>query len=154
VIRSLLIGAVAGMRSMTPIAAVSTAQNRGHLPDDNGAPALLGHPLVSAGLLALAAGELVGDKLPSAPDRIIAPGLAARLVTGAVAGAALAPREQRVAAAALGAFGAVAASYLTFNLRVAAMRRFGQVPTGLVEDAIAVGAAVALMRGAEQAAQA
>ena len=150
-IRSLLIGAVAGMRSMTPIAAVSAAQNRGDLPEDNGAPALLGHPAVAAGLLALAAGELVGDKLPSAPDRIIVPGMAARLVTGAIAGAALAPRDRRVAAAALGAAGAFAASYLTFNARVAAMRRFGQVPTGLIEDAIAVGAAAALVRGAAEA---
>jgi len=140
-IRSLLIGAVAGMRALTPFAMVSDAARRGALPEGNGAPALLGNPLVSAGAMALAAGELLGDKLPSAPDRIIAPGIAARLVTGAVTGAALAPCRRRGAAAALGAAGAVGAAYLTFHLRVRAMRRFGQTSTGLVEDAITLGSA-------------
>jgi uncharacterized membrane protein len=97
-IRSLLIGAVSGMRSLTPLAVVSDAARRGALPEDNGAPAPLGHPLVSAGTAALAVGELAGDKMKTAPDRIVAPGIAARLVTGSIVGAALAPREQQVPA--------------------------------------------------------
>lgn len=147
-IRSFLIGALAGMRSLTPVAAISAAQSRGHLADDNGAPALLANPVVSAGLIALAGGELIGDKLPSAPDRTIAPGMAARIVTGAVACAALAPRSERHLAALLGAVGAVSVAYLSFEARKAAMRRFGQVPTGLVEDAIAVGSAMWLVNEA------
>jgi hypothetical protein len=35
----------------------------------------------------------------------------------------------------------VGAAYLTFALRMRAMRRFGQTATGLVEDALTVGAA-------------
>jgi uncharacterized membrane protein len=138
-ISSLLIGAVAGARSMTPLATVSVAARLGDLPPDSGAPDLLGHPVVVAGALMLAAGELAGDKMRSAPDRTVAAGMAARLVTGAVAGAALAPRRQRDLGAALGAAAAIAAAYATFALRMRAMRRFGQTPTGLVEDALAVG---------------
>ncbi len=147
-IRSFLLGAVAGMRALTPFAAVSDAARRGALPEGSGAPPLLGHPLVAAGAAALAAGELVGDKLPSAPDRIVPSGMIVRVVTGAVAGMSLAPRKQRVAAALLGAGGAVGASYLTFALRMRAMRRFGQVPTGLVEDALMLGSTLLLVRGA------
>ena len=139
--RSILMSAVAGMRSMTPLAVVSDLARRGQLPADNGAPAILAHPLVSAGTALMAAGELGGDKMPSAPDRIVVPGLAARLVTGAVAGMAFAPREQRVQAAAIGAAVAIASSYLTFNARIRSMERHDQVTTGLVEDAITLGAA-------------
>lgn len=38
---STLMGAVAGMRSMTPLAAVAHAASKGALPVDNGAPRLL-----------------------------------------------------------------------------------------------------------------
>jgi uncharacterized membrane protein len=140
-IHSFLIGLVAGARAITPFAAVSDAARRGALPRDNGAPSWLGGPLVAAGSKILAGGELWGDKLASAPDRIVPAGLLARLAAGGLAGAALAPRRQALAGAALGAMGAVAAAYVTFDLRMRAMRRFGQTPTGLVEDAITVGAA-------------
>lgn len=138
-LRSILIGALAGARSLTPLAAVSDAARRGALPPDSGAPELLGHPLATAGIGALAAGELVGDKMKTAPDRIVPAGLAARLITGAVAGAALAPRDKRVLAGLLGAGAAVAASFPTFHARMAALHRYGQTPTGLVEDALIAG---------------
>ena len=150
-IRSFLIGAVAGMRAMTPLAAVAESARDGALPDHNGAPGLLAHPLVSAVTKALAAGELAGDKMPSAPDRIIAPGIAARVVTGAMAGAALAPREQRIPAAMLGIAGAVGGAYVSFHVRMWAIRRFGQVPTGLVEDAAMLAATRWIVGGAPAA---
>jgi uncharacterized membrane protein len=146
-IRSFLIGLSAGARAMTPLATVSEAARGGHLPANNGAPDWLGHPLVAAGSKALAAGELWGDKLKSAPDRIVLAGIVARVVSGGIAGAALAPKRQRFLGAALGAGAAVAASYVTFNLRMAALRRYGQTPTGLVEDALTVGAAQLVTRG-------
>ena len=111
--------------------------------------ALLGHPAVSTGLSALAVAEAMGDKLPFAPDRIVIPGIAARIVTGALAGAALAPREQRKVAAVLAAGAAVAASYWTFRLRVRAMRRYGQARTGVVEDALVLAASQYLVSGAK-----
>ncbi|PPU75660.1 DUF4126 domain-containing protein [Xanthomonas cucurbitae] len=147
-IHSILMGAVAGMRSMTPLAAVANAARSGKLPRDNGAPGLLANPLASAGMLALASGEIAGDKMKSAPDRIVLPGMVARVATGMLAGAALAPRHQRGVAAVLGAAAAVGAAYLTFNLRMRAIERYGQTSTGAVEDAISVGAAALIVRSA------
>lgn len=150
-LNSLLIGLVAGSRSITPLAAVSDAARRGALPADNGAPRHISHPLVTAATKALAAGELLGDKMTSAPDRIVPAGIAARLVTGGLAGAALAPRRHAALGAVLGASGAVAAAYLTFGARMAAMRRYGQKSTGLVEDALTLGAAQLVLKRAATA---
>lgn len=145
-IRSFLIGLVAGARAMTPLAAVSDAARRGELRTAGRAPAWLAHPAVAAGSKVLAAGELWGDKLASAPDRIVPAGIAARIVSGGLAGAALAPRGRSIGGALLGATAAVGAAYLTFGARKRAMRRFGQTPTGLVEDALTLGAAKMVMR--------
>ncbi len=134
-IHSLLIGLAGGMRSMTPLAAVALAAQNNALPPDTGAPRFLHHPAVAAGAAAMAVAELLGDKWDKAPDRIVPPGMAARLVTGAIAGAALAPRSHQAAGAVVGAIAAVASSYITWSLRIATMRRYGQVPTGVVEDA-------------------
>jgi len=147
-IHSFLMGAVAGMRAMTPLAAVTHAARSGRLPAGRAATRLLANRAASAGMLALAGGELMGDKMKTAPDRIVPAGMVARVATGLIVGAALAPRSQRGIGAALGAGTAVAASYLAFNLRMRALRRYGQTPTGLVEDAIAVGSAALITRSA------
>lgn len=149
-IHSILMGAVAGMRAMTPLAAVTNAARTGTLPADNGAPRLLSNPLASAGMLALAGGELLGDKMKTAPDRTAPAGMVARVATGMIAGAALAPHRQRGIGALLGAGTAVGMAYLTFNLRMRAIARYGQTPTGAVEDAIAVGSAALIARCAER----
>ena len=142
---SFLMGIVGGQRAMTPLAAVAVAAARRRLPDDNGAPRILFHPLVAVAAVLLAAGEMAGDKQKSAPDRIVPVGLAARFVTSAVAGAALASRRQRWLGAIMGGSVAVAASYPGWRARMAAMRRHGQTSTGLVEDAIVVAGATALI---------
>ncbi len=143
---SFLMGLVGGQRAMTPLAAVAVAAARGALPADNGAPRLLAHPLVAAGTVALAIGEMAGDKQKTAPDRIVPIGLAARFITSAIAGAALAPRCQRGLGAALGGVTAVVASYPGWRARIATMPRYGQTPTGLIEDAIVVASAIAILR--------
>ncbi|USI74815.1 DUF4126 domain-containing protein [Sphingomonas morindae] len=149
-IRSLLIGALAGARALTPLAAVAQAARRGALPLDHGGPALLARGPFAWGALALAAGELAGDKLRDAPDRVIAPGLAARMTTAALAGAALAPRRQRGPAALASAATALGAAWLTWRLRQAAMRRFGQGVTGLIEDGLTVAGSALLVRSARR----
>jgi uncharacterized membrane protein len=142
-LRSILIGLVAGQRAMTPLALVAGAARRGTLPGD--APALLRHPAVAAGAVALAAAEMAGDKMASAPDRTVLPGLAARTLTSAFAGAALAPKDQRRTAAALAVAAALASSYAGLALRKRAMRRYGQTATGFVEDAALVGSGLAIV---------
>ncbi len=146
-IRSMVMGAVAGQRAMTPLAAVAVAAARDELPRDNGAPKVIGARLVATGAVAIAVAEMVGDKWRKAPDRIVMSGQAARIATGAIAGAALAPREQRTWAALAGAATTVAASQIGWRLRCAAMRRWGQARTGFVEDALVLASAVAIVRG-------
>jgi uncharacterized membrane protein len=143
---SFLMGLVGGQRAMTPLATVAIAAARGELPDDNGAPKILAHPIVAAGALALAIGEMAGDKQKTAPDRTVAIGLAARFITSAIAGAALAPRKDRWIGAAIGGVTAVVAAYPGWRLRMAALDRYGQTPTGFVEDAAVLAGAAAIVR--------
>jgi len=139
---SVLIGAVASARSMTPMAALATADLAGGRTP--GRLVLLDHPLFRLGALVMGVGELFGDKMKSAPDRTVFLGLLARVMSAGIAGAALAPRGREKVGAALAVGTAVPLAYLTLAGRKRAMARLGQTRSGLVEDAIvvAVGAAV------------
>jgi hypothetical protein len=70
------------------------------------------------------------------------PGILARIATGALAGMAVAPHREQRLGAVLGATAAVGAAYVSFGIRQRAIRKRGQTATGLIEDAIAVGAAL------------
>lgn len=143
---SFLMGLVGGQRAMTPLATVAIASARGELPEDSGAPALLSHPLVAAGAALLAVGEMAGDKQKTAPDRIVPIGLIARFGTSAIAGMALAPKKHRWLGAAVGGVTAVVASYPGWRARCASMERWGQTPTGFVEDTAVIAGAAAIVR--------
>lgn len=142
-IRNILLGLVAGARSMTPLAVVANAARTGKLPHDDNAPEFLSHPLVSAGTMALAVYELAGDKQHSAPDRIIPPAVVIRTLNAAFAGAVIAPRDKRWTAAIVTGAVAAAASYVTFAARIKAMETHSQELTGFIEDAIVVPTAIA-----------
>lgn len=143
-IRSFLIGIVAGQRGITPLAAIATATRRGDIPADLPLQKLLLNPVIAAGTAAFAAAEMAGDKMKTAPDRIVPIGLAVRSVTAAYAGAALAPRDKRVLGAAIAVAAALASSYAGWRLRCAAMARYGQTATGFVEDALVLGSGLAI----------
>jgi uncharacterized membrane protein len=140
-LRSLLMGLVAGQRAMTPLAALAGAARRGTLPHDNAPARLLAGPLPAAGAVAMAAAEIAGDKMKSAPDRTVLVGLLARAATSGFAGAVLAPPRRQLAGAALGMGAAIASSYAGLAARTWAMRRWGQTATGFAEDAIVVASA-------------
>lgn len=144
--KSFLMGLIGGQRAMTPLATVAVAAARGQLPEDNGAPALLANPLVAAGTLALAIGEMAGDKQKTAPDRIVPIGLAARFITSAIAGAALVPKKQRWIGAAVGGVTAVVASYPGWRTRMAWLPKYGQTQTGFAEDLAVLSSAAAIVR--------
>ena len=143
-LRSFLIGLVAGQRGITPLAVIATATRRGEIPTQLPLQSLLQNPLIAAGTAAFAAAEMAGDKMKTAPDRVVPIGLAVRSVTAAYAGAALAPKDKRVLGAAVAVGSALAATYFGWRLRCAAMRRYGQTTTGFVEDAIVFGAGLAI----------
>jgi len=106
---------------------------------------LLDRPLVKYGALAMGVGELLGDKMKSAPDRTVPLGLVARVASAGIAGAALAPagRERLGATAAVAT--AVPLAYATLAARKRAMARIGQTRSGLIEDALIVAAGAAIV---------
>lgn len=141
---SLLMGALAGQRALTPLAALAWSGRRGHLPADGPGVSLLTSPAGTAGATLLALAEMGGDKWRQAPDRIVASGMAARVLTGGYAGAVLAPPDARRQGALIGALAAAGAAFIGFGARMYWQQRFGQAATGLVEDALVGGAAFAL----------
>jgi uncharacterized membrane protein len=140
---SALIGAVASARSMTPMAALAAAHVAGR--QTPGRLRLLTHPLFTAGALAMGVGELLGDKMRSAPDRTVFLGLLARVTSAGLAGAALAPRGRERAGAGVAVATAVPLAYATLAARKRAMRTIGQTKSGLIEDVLIVGAGAAVV---------
>jgi uncharacterized membrane protein len=125
-LRSLGIGAVAGLRSMTaPAATLRSARNRWA-------------PLATA----LAAGEYLADKLPQTPSRLFPPALIFRILSGGYCGGEIAARGKasRVGGAAFGALGAVAASYGGYALRMYLTEtlRLPGFAIAALEDSVAV----------------
>jgi uncharacterized membrane protein len=140
---SILIGAVASARSMTPMATIATARLAKR--DTPGELFLLDRPLFKYGALAMGAGELLGDKMKSAPDRTVFLGLLARVMSAGIAGAALAPRGREKSGAAAAIATAVPLAYLTLAGRKQAIARIGQTRSGLIEDALIVAAGSAIV---------
>jgi uncharacterized membrane protein len=83
--------------------------------------------------------------MKSAPDRTVALGLTARIMSAGIAGAALAPRgsEKEGAAVAIGT--AIPLAYVTLAARKKAMASIGQTRSGLIEDAFIVAAGAAIV---------
>lgn len=140
---SALIGVVASARAMTPMATIAAARLAGRRTP--GRLVLLDPAVVRFGALAMGAGELVGDKMKTAPDRTVFLGLLARVMSAGIAGAALAPRHRERAGAAIAVATAVPLAYLTLAGRKRAMARVGQTRSGLVEDALVVAAGTAVV---------
>jgi len=139
---SALIGVVASCRSMTPMAALAVARLAKR--DTSGTLLLLDRPLFKYGALAMGIGELFGDKMQSAPDRTVFPGLSARVASAGIAGAALAPRGEEKTGAAIAISAAVPLAYATLAARKKAIADIGQTRSGLIEYTlvVALGAAV------------
>jgi uncharacterized membrane protein len=143
-VRSVLLGMVTGGRMFTGLAAVAitTPQQGGRKP-----LSLLTGTRATRAVSLLAAGELVGDKLPKTPPRTQPPALVGRLGAGATSAAALAQRagEAPLLPAVLGAAGALAWSYAGVAARAAAAAKAGSdLPGAVVEDALCVAGAAAL----------
>lgn len=140
---STLIGAVASARSMTPMASIAAARLLGY--PTPGRLILLDRPFFAFGALAMGAGELFGDKMKTAPDRTVFLGLAARVASAGIAGAALAPRGREQVGALLAISTAVPLTYFTLAGRKRAMSRMDQTHSGLIEDALIVAAGAAVV---------
>lgn len=145
-ILALLIGIVAGLRALTAIAAVSWAAWLGWIPIDGSLLSFLGSGWVVIVLFALAAGEIANDKVTKM-SRTAVSQFGARIVTGALSGAALGVVGGALALGLVcGAVGAVIGTLGGARLRAGLAARFGRdKPAALIEDAVAVLAAVAIV---------
>ncbi len=140
---SALIGAVASARSMTPMASIAGARQLGRRTP--GRLVLLERPLFRVGALGLGVGELLGDKMKTAPDRTAFLGLLARVCSAGIAGAALAPRGREQDGAMTAVAVAIPLSYVTLAGRERAMVHMGQTRSGLIEDALIVAAGMTIV---------
>ena len=145
------LGWAAGMRSMTAPAALSHVLSTD--ATRAGQPArFLAHGSTATLTKLAAAGELVGDKLPGAPDRTAPPVLAGRLGSGALIGAGIAAaRGENVWLGALvGSAAAGVSTFVMLRVRTALPRTLGtsDLPVALAEDVAAAGLALAAARAA------
>jgi uncharacterized membrane protein len=150
-LQALGLGAIAGMRSMAAPAILShylSHDPAGSLYDTK--LRYLQRPLVATGLKLLAGLEVLGDKLPTTPDRTSPPQVTARLLSGAVVGATVAGanKESKAVGALLGMAGALAATYGFYYLRKKLGQKSGlpNLALGLMEDALAASGGIAILK--------
>jgi len=129
VLGSFAIGTVAGLRSVTaPAATLGAADSHWTGP-----------------ARVAAAAELIADKLPATPPRLLPIALAVRVVSGALCGRALAKRAQgsHMLGTVAGAVGSLAGSYAGYYARryVTVQKHVPDWAIALAEDALAIGLA-------------
>jgi uncharacterized membrane protein len=144
---TLLMGVVAGLRAMTPLAAASWAAHLGWVSVAGTPLAFMGNSWTPWVFTVLAVAELITDQLPQTPSRKVPVQFGARLVSGALAGATLAIGVGAlIPGIVLGIVGAVAGTYGGAAARGKLAARFGKdLPAALIEDAVAVLGALALI---------
>jgi uncharacterized membrane protein len=141
------IGLVAGMRSMTASAALIWAAALGR----TGTVWITGGAWPRGIATAAALAEIVGDKMPFAPDRRNLPSFLIRLAVGAIGGAALFGRNASLLSGAMsGIAGAVLGTLLGRAARGPATRSGADWARALTEDVVAAGLATALVRSANR----
>ena len=139
-----LIGVVAGLRTFTAPAAVSWAAHLGWLHLEGSPLAFFGYAITPWIFTILALVELVGDQLPSTPSRKVPMQFGARIVSGALCGAAVGlSAGSWIVGLIAGIVGAVAGTLGGHEARRRLAGMFGKdLPAALIEDAIAILAAL------------
>lgn len=125
------LGAITGMRSMSGPAVLAMRVRKQNA--------------LTRSLPALAAGEMIADKLPFMGDRIDPLPLAGRAVMGALVGGFLAHEDDGnvILGGLLGAATAVIVAHLAYRARRMASDRLG-ASAGFIEDGLVVGIGSAL----------
>ena len=141
---ALLIGVVAGLRSATPLAAISWAGYLGWIDFSGTQVSFVGNIVTALVLTLFAITELIGDKLPTTPSRKLPMQLGARIVAGAIAGALL--PGNWIIGLVLGAVGAAIGTYVGADIRGRLAKAFGRdLPAALIEDVVAILGAILIV---------
>ena len=144
-----LLGTVAGLRTMTPLAVLSWFTYLGHLPLDGDWDAWVGKLSVAIIFTVLAAGELIADKFPWIPDRVSLGPAITRFLIGGLIGAIVADglNGSGLEGVILGVLGALVGTYGGFLIRRDLVQKFGfkDWQIALLEDLFAIASAVFAM---------
>ena len=141
---ALLVGVVAGLRSMTAPAMISWAAHLGWLRLSGTWLAFLGNAWTAWILTLLAVGELFADQLPSTPSRKDPFPFGFRILSGAVCGAAIGTAGGTMMGGMVaGGVGAIIGTIGGHALRARLAAAFRKDrPAAFIEDAIALVGAV------------
>lgn len=144
---ALLIGVVAGLRSLTAPAVVAWAAFIGWIDLHGTWASWVANIITVIVLTVLAVGELVNDKLPKTPARTAPPIFAARIITGGFAGAVLgAWPHWTFTALGSGVIGAVLGTLGGYQARKRLAAVAGKdLPIALLEDAVAIAGGLAIL---------
>jgi uncharacterized membrane protein len=145
---ALLLGVLAGLRTMSALAAVSWAARLGWLELHGSRLAFLGNAFTPWVLTVAAVLELVTDQLPTTPSRKTPVQFVARVASGALCGAAVGSSVgQTLIGLGLGIVGAVIGTLGGFEVRRRLATLFHRDrPAAFLEDAVAIaGVLVALV---------
>jgi uncharacterized membrane protein len=146
---ALLIGVVAGLRTMTAPAVVSWAAYFGRVHLEGTWLAFLGCAWTPYILSAFAIAELVSDQLPKTRSRKVPIQFGARIVTGALCGTTLRASGGTwmggLVADAIGAVGPERSPAMSFGRGWWRRPAAGTFPIALLEDAVAIGGAILIV---------
>lgn len=138
---ALLIGVVAGLRSVTAPAAVSWSAFLGWINLNGTWASWVGNIVTVVILSILAVAELVNDKLPKTPPRTAAPVFAVRIILGGFAGAVIGTAwGYKFGGVGAGVVGAVLGTLGGYHARRRLVAAGGgrDLPIALLEDSVAV----------------
>jgi uncharacterized membrane protein len=143
----LLIGIVAGLRALTPLAVVSWAAHLGWIPVQGTWLAFLAATITPYLTTVLALTELVTDKLPTTPSRKVPVAFGTRIVSGALCGGAFAAATgSSLVGLFLGGIGAVIGTFGGAALRGRLAQAFGKDFTAaLLEDVVTIAGAIVIV---------
>lgn len=147
-LRIAALGALAGIRSMSAPALLSIYLSAQEPSPADTPPGLLNGPPITQLFQLMTLGEMVADKLPFLPDRVALLPRLGRMLSGGLAGAALAAANHihPLVGALIGGAAALAATYASYYLRRLLGERL-HVPdplVGMLEDGLVVGGGMRL----------
>lgn len=142
ILLALLIGVIAGLRAMTAPAVAAWGAMLGWIDVTDKWSEWVAHPITVTVLTILLVGELITDQLPKTPSRKVPPQFAARLISGAFAGAVIGSAFfHTFSSAGAGIIGAVLGTLGGAELRsrFSAANNGNDRPGAFGEDVLAVG---------------
>jgi uncharacterized membrane protein len=147
-ISAFVLGIACGLRAIVGLAVVSWAVSSQQLPLQGTWLSFLGNRITPYITSLLAIGEIVNDKLPKTPSRLVPPQFGARVVMGALTGTAIGLSHGHLVMGVLsGVVGSIVGTLAGSKARSFAARLFGRdLPAALLEDAIAVALAFVALR--------